>query len=269
MTVTRTHADGGTFTSMLPVSPKFTFVRMAPPATRILDVGLAGFPPLVFHTMGGHWVSTPDPSFQIITAPPGTAVDNNCDGQYETILPGTSNFVPGIEQLTCGTLLPQRKRLTVEDALLAQHGVLPAQPPKPDGDGDCIPDDADNCPDVYNPLQQDVDGDGVGDACDNCPFVYNPCQDDSDGDGVGDACDLCPGTPPGTPVNASGCLRGDVNCDGLVNNGDIDPFVLALTDPVGYATQYPGCDIHNADCNGDDLVNNGDIDAFVMLLTGG
>ena len=28
---------------------------------------------------------------------------------------------------------------------------------------------------------------------------------------------------------------GDLNCDGAVNNGDIDPFVLALTDPGGYA----------------------------------
>ncbi len=61
----------------------------------------------------------------------------------------------------------------------------------------------------------------------------------------------------------------DANNDGLVNNGDIDAFVLALTDAAAYATQYPGCDIMHADCTGDGLVNNGDIDAFVALLTGG
>ncbi|PKN54348.1 MAG: hypothetical protein CVU56_27125, partial [Deltaproteobacteria bacterium HGW-Deltaproteobacteria-14] len=35
----------------------------------------------------------------------------------------------------------------------------------PDGDGDGVPDDADDCPAVANPDQVDSDGDGVGDAC--------------------------------------------------------------------------------------------------------
>ena len=61
---------------------------------------------------------------------------------------------------------------------------------------------------------------------------------------------------------------GDLNCDGLVNNGDIDPFVLALTDPSGYAATFPNCDIDLADINGDGVVNNGDIDGFVTLLSG-
>ena len=69
-----------------------------------------------------------------------------------------------------------------------------------------------------------------------------------------------------------GCVApttpGDVNCDGLVNNGDIDPFVMALTDPAGYAAAFPDCDISSADTNSDSLVNNGDIDSFVALLTG-
>ena len=59
---------------------------------------------------------------------------------------------------------------------------------------------------------------------------------------------------------------GDANCDGLVNYGDIDPFVMALTSPAAYAAAYPDCDINSADVNGDSLVNNGDIDAFVALL---
>lgn len=63
--------------------------------------------------------------------------------------------------------------------------------------------------------------------------------------------------------------RGDVNCDGNVNNFDINPFVLALTDPVAYAAAYPACDIQLADINGDGRVNNFDIDAFVALLVGG
>ncbi|MGE0480238.1 MAG: Ig-like domain-containing protein [Phycisphaerae bacterium] len=63
-------------------------------------------------------------------------------------------------------------------------------------------------------------------------------------------------------------LPGDANCDGRVDNFDIDPFVLALTDPAGYALLYPDCDILNADANGDGRVDNFDIDPFVALLTG-
>ena len=61
---------------------------------------------------------------------------------------------------------------------------------------------------------------------------------------------------------------GDLNCDGAVNAFDIDPFVLALTDPAGYAAAWPDCDIMLADCNGDGVVNAFDIDPFVELLTG-
>ncbi|MGE0480862.1 MAG: hypothetical protein AB7Q17_10370 [Phycisphaerae bacterium] len=61
---------------------------------------------------------------------------------------------------------------------------------------------------------------------------------------------------------------GDLNCDGMVNNFDIDPFVLALTDPAAYEAAHPGCDIRGADTNDDGQINNFDIDAFVALVTG-
>ena len=62
---------------------------------------------------------------------------------------------------------------------------------------------------------------------------------------------------------------GDLNCDGSLNGLDIDPFVLALTNPSGYAAQYPSCDATLADANGDRSLNGLDIDSFVTLLTDG
>jgi hypothetical protein len=85
--------------------------------------------------------------------------------------------------------------LTEEESQLAKHGILPAQVPPPDSDGDGIGDDADNCRFIFNQRQQDRDVDGVGDACDNCPTVYNPGQEDGDVDGAGDACDCNPTNP--------------------------------------------------------------------------
>lgn len=61
---------------------------------------------------------------------------------------------------------------------------------------------------------------------------------------------------------------GDMNCDDLVDSFDIDPFVLYLSDPEGYAAEYPGCPGRwPADTNQDGVVNNFDIDAFVQLLS--
>ncbi|TWT41067.1 Thermophilic serine proteinase precursor [Phycisphaerae bacterium RAS1] len=64
-------------------------------------------------------------------------------------------------------------------------------------------------------------------------------------------------------------LPGDMNCDGVVDILDINPFILALSDPVGYASAYPDCDINNGDVNNDGNVDVLDINPFVALLSGG
>lgn len=62
--------------------------------------------------------------------------------------------------------------------------------------------------------------------------------------------------------------RGDINCDGHVDAGDVSPFVLALTNPPAYVAAYPGCGILNADMNGDCSENGLDIQPFVNELVG-
>lgn len=59
---------------------------------------------------------------------------------------------------------------------------------------------------------------------------------------------------------------GDLNCDDAIDNFDVDPFVLALTDTAAYRDAQPNCDWMLADLNNDGLVNNFDIDPFVELL---
>jgi T5SS/PEP-CTERM-associated repeat protein len=61
--------------------------------------------------------------------------------------------------------------------------------------------------------------------------------------------------------------RGDLNCDFAVDFGDINPFVLALTNPTAYVATFPECDIQTGDIDANGLVDFGDINPFVRLLT--
>ena len=64
-------------------------------------------------------------------------------------------------------------------------------------------------------------------------------------------------------------LCGDLNCDGVLNAFDIDPFALALSSEQGYAEAFPACNRGVADCNLDGALNAFDIDPFVELLASG
>ncbi len=73
------------------------------------------------------------------------------------------------------------------------------------------------------------------------------------------ACDVLP--PP--------CL-GDLNCDGQVDLGDINPFVLYLTSMTAWEAAYAGCNPENGDINADGTYGQasfGDINPFVALLS--
>lgn len=205
---------GGTFNSTLPVQPKLIFVRPSDLCTIEFDGAEAGLPPLEFATPDGHWLPIAPPHLNLIQEPlGGVQVDGNCDGFPDPQpLPPTGDFHPGLRLLRCpGSACDGSqpvKRMTLEQAQLAQHGVLPAEAPAPDVDSDGVPDPGDNCapplaPPLFNPEQTDSDDDGIGDACDNCPQQCNVGQQDGDGDLAGDVCDCAPadgGNPAPGPV---------------------------------------------------------------------
>lgn len=60
---------------------------------------------------------------------------------------------------------------------------------------------------------------------------------------------------------------GDLNCDGVVDFDDIQPFVRALAGEEEYLSYYPDCIWLNADCDQDGDVDFDDIAAFLDLLT--
>lgn len=66
---------------------------------------------------------------------------------------------------------------------------------------------------------------------------------------------------------------GDLNCDGVLDFGDINPFVSALANWPVWLAQHPNCPPKNADINGDGAYGGprgfGDINPFVRLLAGG
>jgi hypothetical protein len=64
------------------------------------------------------------------------------------------------------------------------------------------------------------------------------------------------------PTPTPCAVPGDMNCDGVVNCDDLNPFVQALSDPKQWQLEHPGCPIMNGDVNQDGVFDFGDINAF-------
>ena len=68
-------------------------------------------------------------------------------------------------------------------------------------------------------------------------------------------------------VDGPALCAGDLNCDGIVDFDDIDPFVAALGCQGGDPNCWdPVCPWLNGDCNDDESVNFDDIDPFVARI---
>jgi hypothetical protein len=103
-----------------------------------------------------------------------------------------------------------------------------------------------------------------------CCLADGSCQEVSETECAG----LC-GTYQGdnTACTPGLCPHiGDLNCDGIVDFGDINPFVQFLCNYPQWLADFAGCNPLNGDINGDGTYGQssfGDINPFVVLLTGG
>ncbi len=77
-----------------------------------------------------------------------------------------------------------------------------------------------------------------------------------------------PATGPRLVLSAQPLIDfdGDLNCDGIRNLADVEPFVLALSDPEAYANQFPSCGVERADMNDDGFSDGRDVAEFVQVL---
>jgi len=124
-------------------------------------------------------------------------------------------------------------------------------------DGDGVNTAVDDCPLIYNPLQEDGDGDGIGNLCDNCVNVANPGQEDANADGVGDACEL-------DDVDGDGVDNASDNCPDLYNASQEGHCIGGILGPCLLDTDCGGgtCDLTRGfECFGlDDLDADGIFD---------
>jgi hypothetical protein len=71
-------------------------------------------------------------------------------------------------------------------------------------------------------------------------------------------------------VEAPAVCTGDLNCDGSINFGDINPFVQYVSNYAAWVNAHPGCNPLNGDTNCDGTYGQsafGDINPFVRIIT--
>ncbi len=105
-----------------------------------------------------------------------------------------------------------------------------------------------------NSTGQRLDGDDPND-----PWPLGPCSDPNDPD-----FHAMPELGVYVYKFRLPILRGDMNCDGSIDYGDLAPFALALADAATWMDTYRDCSLLNGDRNGDGVVDLHDTDPKLL-----
>ncbi len=102
-------------------------------------------------------------------APAGYAVPFCCGGVLQTVVTDTVFTPEPMDTVEFYTQHPEYLESQIKLSVVEAESTAEEAEPfaQSDSDGDGVPDDEDNCPDVANADQIDTDGDGVGNACDD------------------------------------------------------------------------------------------------------
>ncbi|MCP4593702.1 MAG: hypothetical protein GY842_23445 [bacterium] len=257
----KTHCNGGTYWSTLPVQPRFTFSRVdIPGEIQVLDTALHGIAPVMLQQPDHPWVSDADPQL-FLDSPYCTDFHPAIDDPEQTVdCDCQTNGIADECDLAAGTSSDCNANGIPDEC-------------DPDSDIDGIADDCDNCPLSPNPLQEDADGDLIGDPCDLCPELSRAIEVDHDGDRVLNDDDNCPCTPNRKQEDADSngigdaCEIGPGDCNGdqVVDLVDYAKFHECVTGPDA-GPILPDCEC--VDMDGDDDVDLVDFRGFQEVFTG-
>jgi len=202
---------------------------------------------------------------------PGTKIKSTYLNGGTATMHGTSMSSPHVAGAAAIYLANNTEALpaTVKAALIATGDAAPCDTPsgycaddpdgiyepmvllapfsEPDGDGDGVSNQQDNCPLEANPLQEDGDADGVGDLCDVCPAVHNQDTSDDDLDDLTAFEECLNGTDP---------TLWDSDGEGLSDGDEVN---LYGTDPVLIDTDGDGFDDYVEVAAGSDPLVSGSI----------
>ncbi|MFH0982548.1 MAG: hypothetical protein V2A79_13565 [Planctomycetota bacterium] len=199
LTATKTHSNGGTAQTVLPVLMKLIFTNASDASVqRELDFADEGLDPIQFQADLA-WVHALDPAHP---DPENTFILGVAGGPEAAKLIARGGV--DLRRARDGGQVIAWSKPCDPDALACSDVNTNGMNPNGVTLIACSEHGSFGGSHVHNTCIVDTDGDGIPDGSDNCRYDFNPDQEDRDGDQFGDVCDPCPDDPT-CPMSGGEC----------------------------------------------------------------